>query len=262
MDGHAGQLLGEDRRDHILHALAEKGSVKVAHLSQLLGCSEATLRRDLQQMEDAGLLRRTHGGALRAHPQASLAERTLGDKIALCAEEKHAIGRAAAKLVAPDDVVALNGGTTTLQVAKALKTVGPLRLITNSLGAATELADQPAIEVTVTGGTLRGSLELHGPHAEQLLNGLFVHTAFIGVDGLTVRHGLTTYNQQEAHTNRVIMSRAERVVVVADHSKIGRVTMALIAPISEIHVVITDTKAPENELFALRAAGIEVIIAS
>jgi DeoR/GlpR family transcriptional regulator of sugar metabolism len=88
-----------------------------------------------------------------------------------------------------------------------------------------------------------------------------VRTAFLGVDGLTLRHGLTTYSPLEAHTNRLIISRAERVVVVADHTKIGRMTLALIAPCAALHVLITDPAAPANELDALRAAGIEVILA-
>lgn len=253
-------MLGEERRDRILQALDLQGAVKIAALRALLGCSEATLRRDLQQLEDDGLLRRTHGGAVRLKPEA-LHERSLRDKAALCAEEKQAIGRTAAALVTPGAVIALNGGTTTAQVARALRQLPNLRLVTNSIGVAAELADQSNVEVTVTGGTLRGSLELYGPHAEQMLRQLFVRTAFLGVDGLTLQHGLTTYNPLEAHTNQVIISRAERVVVVADHTKIGRVTMALIAPCSAIHMLITDRAAPPDELDALRAAGIEVLLA-
>lgn len=253
-------MLGAERRDRILRQLDRQGAVKVTALSEALGVSEATLRRDLQLMEDGGLLRRTHGGAVRLKPDESR-ERSLRDKAALCAEEKQAIGRAAARLVTPGDIIALNGGTTTIRVARALRPIGNLRLVTNSIGVAAELADQPDMEVTVTGGTLRGSLELYGPQAEQALQHLFVHLAFLGVDGLTVRHGLTTYNPLEAHTNRAIMSRAERVVVVADHTKIGRMTMALIAPCSAIHALITDRAAPPAELAALREAGIEVILA-
>lgn len=253
-------MLGATRRDRILHELERQGAVKVAALRDALGFSEATLRRDLQLMEEGGLLRRAHGGAVRLKPDNGR-ERSPRDKAALCVEEKHAIGRAAAGLVTPGDIVALNGGTTTLQVARALRSVGNLRVVTNSIGVAAELAEQPGMEVTVTGGTLRGSLELYGAQAEQALQHLFVRIAFVGVDGLTFRHGLTTYNPLEAHTNGVIMSRAERVAVVADHTKIGRVTMALIAPCTAVHMLITDRAAPADELTALRGAGIEVILA-
>ncbi len=253
-------MMGGERRDRILTALDRHGSVKVGDLSDMLGFSAATLRRDLRIMEDDGLLRRTHGGAIRLKPEA-VHERTVRDKAALCADQKEAIGRAAARLVAVGDVIALNGGTTNARVARALRHVRNLRLVTNSIGVAAELADQPNVEVTVTGGTLRGSLELYGPSAESMLQGLYVRTAFLGVDGLTLRHGLTTYNPLEAHTNQVLIARAERVVVVADHTKIGQVTMALIAPCSAIHVLITDPAASGSELNALRAAGIEVILA-
>jgi DeoR/GlpR family transcriptional regulator of sugar metabolism len=253
-------ILSSERRDRILDVLDRHGAVKLSTLHETLGFSEATLRRDLQQLESEGLLRRTYGGAMRLKPETAL-ELSVHDKAAICAAEKQAIGRAAAGLVAPGDVIALNGGTTTVQVARALRQMPRLRLVTNSIGVATELAAQPNVEVTVTGGTLRGSLELYGPQAEQTLQQLYVHTAFLGVDGLTIRQGLTTYNPLEAHTNQAIIARAERVVVVADHTKIGRVTLAVIAPCSAIHVLITDSAAPASEIDALTNAGIEVLIA-
>ena len=148
-----------------------------------------------------------------------------------------------------------------MQVARALREVPHLRLVTNSIGVAAELYDRPDGEVIVTGGRLRGTQELHGPLAEHALRDLYVHTAFIGIDGLTLEHGLTTYNPLEAYVNRTIIARAERVVVVADHTKIGRVTLALIAPCEAIHILITDANAPDGELDALRAAGVEVVIA-
>ncbi|HLG72182.1 MAG TPA: DeoR/GlpR family DNA-binding transcription regulator [Chloroflexota bacterium] len=258
---HKGPLLGAQRRQQILDHLANHGAVKVTALSHALGFSPATLRRDLAHLDRAGLVRRTHGGALLPSGGPAEVEPRPREKAALCAAEKRAIGRAAAQLVKPGDVIALNGGTTTTQVARALRTLASLRVVTNSVSVAVELADLPGIEVTLTGGTLRGSLELFGPIVEQVLQGLYAQVAFLGVDGLTLRHGLTTYNPLEAHANRLILSRAERVVVVADHTKIGRVTTALIAPCSEMHVLITDDKAPPEELEMFRRAGITVIVA-
>jgi DeoR family transcriptional regulator, aga operon transcriptional repressor len=255
-------MFGEERRSQILDRLSRQGSVSVTALSRSLGCSEATLRRDLEAMARAGLVRRTHGGALLPEMDHTQRELRPRDKATLCAVEKRAIGLAAARLVEPGDVVAFNGGTTTVQVARALRSAARLRVVTNSIGVATELAGQPSVEVTLTGGMVRGSLELCGPLAEQSLRDFYVHIAFIGVDGLTARHGLTTYNQMEAHANRAIITRAERVVVVADHTKIGRVTMALIAPAQDIQTVITDAAAPPDELAALQEAGVEILIAS
>jgi len=257
-------LLGEERRRRIARALARQGAVQVTWLSRDLGCSEATLRRDLQRMEDDGLLRRTHGGAVVDATDSGVAtEPSLRDKAVLRAAEKQAIATAAARLIAPGDVVALNGGTTTVEVARRLRDHAPesLRVLTNSVGVAVELADVPGMDVMLTGGSLRGSLELSGPLAEQSLRDLYVDTAFIGVDGLTVAHGLTTYNQAEAYINRAMMGRARRVVVVADHTKIGRVTMALIAPARAMAVLVTDALAAPDELAGFRAAGVEVIVA-
>ncbi len=261
VEEHKERLLGEERRRQILQTLVRQGSVSVTALSRAFGCAEATLRRDLQLLDEAGLLHRTHGGALLVAPARALHEASIADKATLCAEEKRSIGLAAARLIAPGDTLALNGGTTTVQVARALRGVTPLRLVTNSIGVATEVAGLTGIEVTLTGGTLRGSLELSGPLAEQSLRDLYVRTAFIGVDGLTVPHGLTTYDQVEAQTNRVIIAHTERVVVIADHTKIGRVMMALIAPCQAVHTLVTDEAASADELDALRERGIEVIIA-
>lgn len=255
------RLLGEERRERILTMLTQQGRINAAALSRRLGCSVATLRRDLQSLQEAGLLRRTHGGALRLRAQPEL-EPSIAEKAAACAAQKRAIGIAAAQLARPGDAVAFTGGTTTVQVARAIRDVPHLRAVTNSISVAAELVVSPEVEITVTGGRLRGTLEMHGPLAEQSLRDLYVDIAFIGVDGLTLRHGLTTYNQLEAAVNRLLIERARRVVVVADHTKIGRVTLALIAPSRSMHTLITDAAAPAHELEALRAAGIDIIIAA
>jgi len=259
VDG-AAPLLAAERRRRIMEVLARRGAVGVVTLSHSLGCSEATLRRDLQRLEDEGLLQRTHGGAVLSGggPEAELFP---SDKAVLQVGEKRAIALAAARLIAPGETVALNGGTTTLEVARQLRAIDNLRVVTNSVGVASELAGVLGLEVTVTGGTLRGSLELSGPLAEHSLRNLYVDTAFIGVDGLTAQHGLTTYNQSEAFINRAMIGQARRVIAVADHTKIGRVLMALIAPADVLATLITDSAAPRTHLDEVRAAGIEVVVA-
>jgi len=253
-------MLAVERRRRIMEILARRGSVQVVALSQVLGCSEATLRRDLQRLEEDSLLLRTHGGAIIVGDGPQI-EPVPQDKATLQVVEKHAIGIAAARLVSPGDVIALNGGTTTLEVARRLRSLENLRVVTNSVGIAADLAGAPGMEVTMTGGTLRGSLELTGPQAEQVLRNVYVDTAFIGVDGLTIQHGLTTYNQAEAHINRTMIGQARRVVVVADHTKIGRVTMSLIAPVQDIGVLVTDVAVRREQLDGFRDMGIEVIVA-
>jgi len=257
--GKDAPLLAEERRRRIMEALGRRGIVGVAVLSQALGCSEATLRRDLQRLEEENLLRRTHGGAMLVGDNAEVELFPL-DKATLQVVEKRAIADAAARLVAPGEVVALNGGTTTQEIARRIREIANLRVVTNSIGVAAELAGAPDLEVTLTGGTLRGSLELSGPLAEQSLRNVYVDTAFIGVDGLTVQHGLTTYSQAEASINRIMIGQARRVIAVADHTKIGRVMMALIAPARDMAALVTDAAASRDHLDELRAAGIEVVV--
>ena len=258
-DDNYPSLIGEERRRRILEVLARRGAVQVTALTKALRCSEATLRRDLLRLEREGRLRRTHGGAVDLADGPDL-ELPPQDKAVLQVTEKRAIATAAARLIHPGEVIALNGGTTTMELARKLRAIDDLRVVTNSIGVATELAGLPGVEVTVTGGTLRGTLELIGPLAEQSLPNLFVDMAFIGVDGLTVEHGLTTYNQAEAQTNRTMIAQARSVVVVADHTKFGRRTMALIVPISRISAVVTDAGVAAEQLDALRMAGVEVVI--
>jgi DeoR family transcriptional regulator of aga operon len=252
-------LIGEERRRRILEVLARRGAVQVSELTKAFGYSEATLRRDLQRLENEGRLRRAHGGAVDVGDSAEL-ELPPNDKAILQVAEKQAIAAAAAQLVRPGEVIALNGGTTTLELARKLKTIGDLRVVTNSIGIATELAGLPGVEVTVTGGALRRTLELIGPLAEQALVNFYVDKAFIGVDGLSVQHGLTTYNQAEAQADRTMIGQARRVIVVADHTKLGRVTMALIVSIRGVATVVTDSGAAAAQLDALRSAGLEVVV--
>jgi len=253
-------LIAAERRRRILESVRSRRAVRVTALSRLLGCSPATLRRDLQYLDEEGLVRRTHGGAVDLAKDLDM-ERPPNFKATLQMAEKRAVGAAAARLVSDGDTIALSGGTTTLEVARHLRGRENLRVLTNSVAIATELLGNPGIEVTLTGGTLRSSLELCGPLAEQSLRNIYVDTAFIGVDGFTVEHGLTTYNQIEAQTDRLMIEHARRTVVVADHTKIGQVTMALIAPFRAVSMLVTDS-LPPHARNSIEDSGIEVVIAT
>ena len=160
-----------------------------------------------------------------------------------------------------DDVasVGLTGGTTTTEVAHRLADRQGLTVVTNALNIAAELAVRPDIKLIVTGGAARSeSYELVGPLAEATLEGLNLDLAIVGVDGIAVAGGLTTHHDIEAHTNRVLIGRAKRVIVVADGSKIGRLAFSRICDVSCVHELITDATAPASELQRLADAGIAI----
>lgn len=247
-----------DRQSAILERVGDSRSVGVAELAEALGVSQATIRRDLQTLSGSGLLVRTHGGAV-AHDLGD--ELPVQVKAARRHAEKRRIGRAAADLVRDDAVIGMTGGTTTLELARALADRRGLTLVTNAINIAAELVGRRGLRLVVIGGVVRHSAELVGPAAETMLGNYHLDLAFIGVDGLTAEEGCTTYDEMEAQTDLAFLRRARRTVVVADSSKIGTVRFARIAPLSAVHDVVTDARADPGQLAELRAAGVQVTTA-
>jgi len=246
-----------ERLGVILEELSARGSVGVADLCGRLGVSAATVRRDLEQLEEQHLLTRTHGGAV---AQMVSYELPLRYKSARRQEQKRRIGQEAASRVHDGAVIGLTGGTTTTEVAREIVD-RQLTVVTNALNIASELAIRPNIKLVLTGGVARPeSYELVGPLAEGTLADLHLDIAFIGADGVTAADGLTTHHEIEAHTDRALMERAPHVVVVADGSKLGRIAFARICPISAVHELVTDREADPDELRALREAGLEATV--
>ena len=240
-----------------LALLAGDGSVSLATLIRELGVSAATIRRDLADLEDQGLLARTHGGARLQNAQPEVPVRLRDSKFR---EAKQRIARRAAELV-PDGPysIALSGGTTTAEVVKVLATRPNLAIITNSLTTVMAIASRPNLKVIITGGVVRSSsYEAVGVLAENTFNAVNVGTAILGTDGISSRGGATTHDETEARTNHAMVAHAQRVMVVADGSKVGRITLAKVADLSEIHILVTDETADKAELERIRAAGIEV----
>lgn len=244
------------RLSAILERLADGGTVDVGELAEELSASPATIRRDLAALEQQRLLARTHGGAV-AH--AVSYELPLRYKGVRHAEEKRRIADAAAAMVTEGMAVGLTGGTTATEVARALAGRPQLTIVTNALNIASELGARPNIKLIVTGGLARSqSYELSGPIAEAALTGINLDVAFIGVDGIDAKAGCTTHQEVEAHTNGVMISRAKRVVVVADSSKIGKVTFARICEVSGVDELISDSAADETAVKALSDSGVSV----
>jgi DeoR family transcriptional regulator of aga operon len=263
-DGGAETATPERRRrrgrfDAILARLSTEGEVGVAEIAEELKVSPASIRRDLEVLEQRKLLVRTHGGAIATGVAYELPLRYRAGRQE---KQKHAIAEMAARRVPSDRAtVGLTGGTTTTEVARRLVDHPDLTVVTNALNIASELVVRPNIKLLVTGGVARTqSYELCGPFAEATLAGVNIDVAFVGVDGISVKGGLTTYQEVEAHTNAVMLRRADRVVVTADGSKIGRSTFARICGIDEVHELITDSSADPAAVEALVQAGLRLTI--
>ena len=256
------------RWNALLDLLPADGQLTVAEAARALGVSAATIRRDLDQLAQQQLVTRTRGGAMAGHVSYDL---PLRYKTARHAQEKQRIGRAAAGLVVPGSSVALNGGTTTSEVARALATRPDLQdgtgspaitVVTNAMNIANELAVRQHIKIVVTGGVTRGqSYELIGPLASLVLAELTLDWAILGVDALDPRAGATAHHEGEASINHLMATRAEQVMIVADSSKLGQRAFARVCAVDEIDVIVTDRDASPGSLAAFTERGIRVVTA-
>ncbi|MEY9848953.1 DeoR/GlpR family DNA-binding transcription regulator [Streptacidiphilus sp. MAP5-3] len=264
-------MLKADRFARILDHVARAGSADVHELAELLDVSGATIRRDLQALDEQGLLRRTHGGAVTGSVNLEL---PLRHRAGARQDEKHRIALAAAELVPDGAVVGLAGGSTVTELARLLaersrsaeggKSAegGRLTVVTNAVNIAADLIVRPEIRLVVIGGQARtASYELVGPAADEHLARYRLDIAFIGVDGLSADAGCTTHDEMEAHTDRAFLQVASQGVVLADASKLGKATFASICPLREIDAVVTDATPPEPERSALAEARVRVITA-
>ena len=248
------------RMVQILDLIAERGTLSLEELSDELHISPATARRDLADLAEQRLLVRTHGGATQIAQGGELPV-VLRDTRFQSA--KRAIARQMALLIPIERyAVALSGGTTTASVARELANHRGLTIITNSLTIAGLASNFPQMKVVMTGGILRPqSLELVGVLAENTFTAVNIGTAVLGADGITAATGVTTHDETEARTNRAMVAKAQRTVVVTDGSKVGRVALAQMASTDQIDIIITDSSADPVELELIRAAGVQVIIA-
>ncbi|MFO7171439.1 MAG: DeoR/GlpR family DNA-binding transcription regulator [Bacillota bacterium] len=253
-------MLPEERKRRIRQIVESGAAVTVGDLSKAFGVSESTIRRDLQELAREGLLERTRGGAVPISPtreEPSFSEKTVQNRA-----EKMAIARVAASLVPDGASVILDAGTTTLEIARLLKARRNLTVMTNAYTIAAELADAPEIEVIVTGGTVRGNtLALVGPLAERALEEVNADILFLGTNGIDLERGLTTPSPAEASVKRRMIAAARKVVVVADHTKMRKVAFAAIAPLSSVHMIISDRGMDQQVARELIRRGIQVLIA-
>jgi len=246
----------ETRRQRLLEMINRRGFATLAELVAGLGVSESTVRRDLEALDQAGLARRTHGGAFCSAELRSMP--ALEDRVGSMAAEKQTIGKAAAALVADSESVLIDGGTTTLEVARAL--VGrPLQIVTNSLPIASLVTGQPGTDLVLIGGYVypRTGVAM-GPMAIAALAELRVHHVFLGAAGI-MPDGIYNSNTILVDTQRQMMKVAQNVVVVADRTKFGKPSLSRLCGLNEIGRIVTDSDLNDDQRAMIRRAGVELI---
>jgi DeoR family transcriptional regulator of aga operon len=248
-----------DRQLQILQLVEHQQRISVSDICTTFDISEATARRDLENLACAGKLQRVHGGAIaltHAPPELPILQRQNEQ-----ADEKNRIGSAAAALVQPGETVFLGSGTTVLEAARALRGWRDLTVLTNSLPVVNALAGVEGVTLICLGGMLRASeFSFIGHITEQALAEVRADKVFIGTRAISLEHGLTHEYLPETMTDRAILKAGKEIIVLADHTKLGRAATVLLAPLKSIHTLVTDAGAPRDFIRAIQAKGLHVVI--
>jgi DeoR/GlpR family transcriptional regulator of sugar metabolism len=249
-------MLTQERKAHILKVLGRDGRVVAKELSQKLGLSEDTIRRDLRELAGEGLLQRVHGGALPASP--AVADFTERQKLA--SNAKTQLGRVAAQIIQPGQVVFLDGGTTAVQLARSLPRDLKAMIVTHSPSIAVELVEHPNVTVEVIGGRLfKHSIVAVGATAMESIARVRADIYFMGVTGVHPDIGLTTGDAEEAAVKRMLAKHAAETIVLASREKLGAASPYVIAPLSEIDTLLIESGLPEDLTAPYRRLGITLI---
>ena len=253
------------RRRQLLGLLRQDTVLSVRHLSEQLGVSDLTIRRDLDALQAKGLVERLHGGA---HLLQSAAREMDKHEISfyirqgIASEEKRAISRAACRFLEQDQVVFLDASTTALCLVQILPEDLSLTIVTHSAYLPIELAGRTNLQVISTGGMFHPtSLCYLGSDAENRLRQFHAHRAFLGVKGLTPTEGCTDANRLEVQLKTQMVQQAREVIILADHNKLGNIGLSSFATLGEVSILITDEKADSKLIEAIRGLGVEVILA-
>lgn len=249
-----------ERHRLIFEAVQATGRVRVVELAQRTGVSEMTVRRDLEDLEEGGVLTRVHGGAVSNVSRSfepGFTARSLQQATA-----KQRIGVAAAALVREGEALVIDAGTTTVQVARALPQDLHVRVLALSLHVADELADMPNVTLMLPGGTVRRhERSFIGTTTVMTFTQLNFDTVILTCGGMDVTAGVTEYEPDDAEVKQAALRSARRVVVAVDSSKLGAVAFVRVCPLELVDVVVTDTDAPPEHVAALREAGVDVVLA-
>lgn len=252
----AAGLKIDARRKRIQELLEQQGQVNVAQLSASLGATMATIRSDLRALEEEGYAERIQGGAIlktRFQPPAA-------EPVRLA--EKRAIAQAVAEVIQNGDTLLINAGTTTREIALALKKHRGLNIVTNSIAVAMELSGLPTMRVVLLGGELNTQYAFTcGGDAQEQLRKYQADYTILSLDGVSAEGGVTTYHADEAIIDRLMVERAEKTLVAADHTKLGRAGFSIICPLERIHMLVTDSGCEPELAERLRGGGIRVLCA-
>jgi DeoR family transcriptional regulator of aga operon len=254
----------DKRAKEILRLLLSHGKTSVEELTRVFGTSPASVRRDLVRLEEQGLVHRTHGGAMLAGQiyEPFRFDSSFNIREGRFAAEKKRIAKAASELVLDTETIGFTAGTTTTEVARELRMRTGLHIITNAVNIGLELNSNKGPDTTLTGGCIRwaGAFSLIGPAAIESLNAVVMDKVFIGVCGIDPERGATIIEAEEAAVFRAMSRRAKVVVIVADSSKVGMTSPAVICPVGDIDILITDDGVSDDAVNAFRRSDVQVVI--
>ena len=254
-----GFVSGTDRQLQILQRIQRQQRISVAEICEIFAVSEATARRDLETLAEDGKVQRVHGGAIALTPAPP--EQPILQRQDEQTQEKVRIGQAAARLVNEGETIFLGSGTTVLEVARNLGRDRKLTVITNSLPVINVLAGNEEITLISLGGMLRDSeLSFIGHITEQALAEVRADKVFIGTRAISLEHGLTHEYLPETMTDRAILKSGQEIIVVADHTKFGRAATVLLAPLEQVHTIVTDMQTPADFIETVQERGIRAIL--
>jgi DeoR/GlpR family transcriptional regulator of sugar metabolism len=254
----------QERKSKIVDLIQETGRVNITDLCSMFDVSEMTVRRDMNELDRQGLVRRVHGGAIASLGRSyepSFQTRSVKNQTA-----KESIGRKAAELIFDGDSIALDVGTTTLEIVPGLVGKRNLTIVTSCLQIASKIVDQLSLEIDarliITGGIVRPrELSMVGHIPEQVYHDLHVDKAFIGIGGVSLADGFTEYNIEDTQIKKMLMNSAREKIVVADGTKFGVTTFASVAQLTDVDTIVTDRMAPADMIEQIREQGVEVILA-
>lgn len=250
------------RRLQISELVRQHGSVQVAALASRFGVSMQTVRKDLRYLSERGVMARAYGGGIDSSAVGgSPAEPPYEAKRTVHLDEKRRIGQLAATLVKPGDTIAIDSGTTAMQLAEALANV-EVTVVTNDFGVLTVLSPKSNIRIVMLGGELRRkNMAFYGGLTVEALDALHVDRLFLGVDGFDLERGITTHYEPEAMLNRKMVEAARQVVAITDSSKFGKICLHRIIALGDLDMLITDRDAPSEIRQASEQLGFELRLA-
>lgn len=253
-------MLGEERRNYIMNIIAKTGSIKANDIAKTLGLSEITIRRDLEKLDEKGLIKRTHGGAINIYFDGN--GRKHGMQKEELTDEKKRIAFSASSLIEEDSVILIEAGITGYYIALNITNKKNLTIITNSCDIAAMLGDtNPDYKIILSGGVLSPlTRSLSGPIADSTFRSTFVDKAFLEIGGIDINKGITAADPIEAQTKRYMINSAKNIIALSDHSKVGRIAMNFVAPVKVINTLITDGETEKEFIDKLQEMEIDSIV--